>query len=186
MWLAVSSFMVLGFVSRLSLAHHLPWPVFGLTQGPFWWCAHLSAKMDSSVRVSGRLAGRIISLLLLAPPGFFWVSFTRHTTGCRVLPPFRPSQILSVFGGSTVFPVRTSYHETAHASGYRHAWPTWVGSVHSSLRRRQGPFLSKLLTPSCPEEVWLIYMQVHTAHWERPTTKQGMWRPVVCVLFAFL
>ena len=58
------------------------WPIillvsiFGLTQGPFWWHLHLSAKMDSSVRVSGRLAG--------------------HIMGWHLLLPFGPSQILPV------------------------------------------------------------------------------------------
>ena len=42
-------------------------PIFGLTQGPSWWCTHLSAKMDSSVRVSGRLGQDILS-----PPSSFW------------------------------------------------------------------------------------------------------------------
>ena len=43
-------------------------PTFGLTQGPSWWVhAHLSAKMDSSVNVSGRLAGRIMGWRLLPP-----------------------------------------------------------------------------------------------------------------------
>ena len=80
-------------VSGLSLASHLAWPIFGLTQCSSWWHARLSAKMDSSVRASGRLAGRIISSLLpLAPPKFFLVSFTRHIMGWLPLPPFGPSQ----------------------------------------------------------------------------------------------
>ena len=65
--------------------------------GSFWWLAHLSAKMDPSVWVSGRLAAHIISsLLLLALPEFFWVSFTRRTMGWCVLPPLGPSRILLV------------------------------------------------------------------------------------------
>ena len=50
-------------------------PIFGLTQGPSWCQAHLSAKMDSSPRVSGRLAGHMV-----------W----------HLLPPFDPSWILLV------------------------------------------------------------------------------------------
>ena len=33
-WLTVSGFVVMGLVSGLSLASHLAWPIFGLTQGP--------------------------------------------------------------------------------------------------------------------------------------------------------
>ena len=114
-WFAVSSFTVMGLVSDCL------WPII-LTQGPSWRRTHLSAKMDSRVRLSGRLAGHIISfLLLLAPPEFFWVSFTRHTMGWRVLPPLGPSRILPVsFGGSTLILTGTSCCETTHASGYRH------------------------------------------------------------------
>ena len=61
-WLTVSGFMVGGLVSGLSLA----WPIFGLTQGPSWWCTHLAAKMNSSARASGRLAG------ISSPPSSFW------------------------------------------------------------------------------------------------------------------
>ena len=43
--------------------------IFGVTQGPFCWCSHLSAKTDSSVRVSGRLAGHITDWQFLPP---FW------------------------------------------------------------------------------------------------------------------
>ena len=41
MWLAVSGFMVMGLVSKFSLANHL-------TQGPSWWHTHCSAEMDAS------------------------------------------------------------------------------------------------------------------------------------------
>ena len=54
-WLTVSGFMVTGLVSGLSLATHLAWPIFGLTQGPSWWQMHLSAKIDFSAKDSGRL-----------------------------------------------------------------------------------------------------------------------------------
>lgn len=55
---------------------------FGLIQGPFWWCLHLSAKMQKcrdSVSVSGRLAGHITDwqfLPLLAPPKFGLLVFS--------------------------------------------------------------------------------------------------------------
>ena len=67
--------MVVGLVSGLSLANHLAC-ARSLTQGPSWWHAHLSAKMDSSLSVSGRLAG--------------------HIMGWNLLPPFGPSRILPV------------------------------------------------------------------------------------------
>ena len=105
-------FMVMGLVSRLSVANHLAWPIFRLTQGPLWWRVHLSAKMDSSGRVSGRLAGHIISSLLLsAPPEF--------------------SRL--VFGGSTVFFIRTSCCETTQESTYHPAWPRRAVLVNGSL-----------------------------------------------------
>ena len=55
-WLTVLGFMQMGLVSRLSLASHLAWPMFCLTQPP-WWHAHFSVKMDSSEKDSGRLVG---------------------------------------------------------------------------------------------------------------------------------
>ena len=73
---------------------------------------HLSAKMDFSVRVSGRLARHITSSLLLsAHPEFSWL----------------------VFGGSTLFFIGTSCCETTQASGFHHAWPRRAVSVISSL-----------------------------------------------------
>ena len=72
MWLALSGFMGMGLASRLSLASHLSQPVLGLVQGPSWWCLHLSAKMDSSAKDSGRL---VVSSLLLAPPKSSWLVF---------------------------------------------------------------------------------------------------------------
>lgn len=59
----------MGLVPGLSLAVHLSWPMFGLIQGPPWWCAHFPAKMDSRVRVSGRLVGHIMDWHLLLPLG---------------------------------------------------------------------------------------------------------------------
>ena len=47
LWLAVSGFMVMELVSRLSLANHL-------TQSPCWWCTPCSAKMDAREDDSGR------------------------------------------------------------------------------------------------------------------------------------
>lgn len=51
----------MGLGPGLSLAVHLSWPIFGLIQGPPWWCAHFPAKTDSSARVSGKLVGHIIT-----------------------------------------------------------------------------------------------------------------------------
>ena len=57
----------------------LPVPIFGLIQGPSWWCLDLSVKIFSSVRVSGRLAGHIMGCLFLSfgpswilPVSFWW------------------------------------------------------------------------------------------------------------------
>ena len=56
------------------------WPVI-LTQGPFWWCTHQSAKMDSSEKDSGRLVGQM---------------------GWSLLSPFDLSRILPVSGNLLV------------------------------------------------------------------------------------
>ena len=53
--LAISSFMGVGFVSRLSLANPLAQLTLGLVQGPSWWQVYLSTKMDSSAKDPGRL-----------------------------------------------------------------------------------------------------------------------------------
>ena len=110
-WLAVSGFMVMGWVSRLSPASHLACPTFGPTQGPSWWRTHLSAKMDSSVRVSGRWADILwagVSSLLSAPPDFSrWFS---TTAPCSLSGP----------------PL------TTQASVYHRAWPRWGVLINGS------------------------------------------------------
>ena len=67
-WLAVSGFTVTGLVSGLSLAIHLAWPKFPLTQSPSWWPVPLSAKMDSSVRLLDSWQDTP------SPPSSFWPS----------------------------------------------------------------------------------------------------------------
>lgn len=72
--LAVSGFMVIGLISRLSLANYSD-------SGTSWWCRHCSAKMDASEEESGR--GRTWRYLLtfLNSSGWWWhvssVFFTR-------------------------------------------------------------------------------------------------------------
>ena len=113
--------MVMRLVSGLSLANHRAWPISGLIQGPSRWCTHLSAKMDSNVRASGRLAGHIIfSLILLAPPYFSWLDF---------------EAALQSLSGPPV---------QVHASRYHYAWPRQVVSVMGSPTSALGIiFLSK-------------------------------------------
>ena len=48
-WVTVLGFMVMGLVFFLGCIL----PVI-LTQGPSWWCAHHSTKIDSSEKDSGR------------------------------------------------------------------------------------------------------------------------------------
>ena len=73
--LTVPDFTVVGLVSRLSLADHLAWPIFGLTQSFLLAWASLSQERFS-VKDSGRLAGQM---------------------GWHLLhPPFLPTQILPV------------------------------------------------------------------------------------------
>ena len=69
-WLTASGFVVMGLVSGLSLANHLAWPIFGLTQGPSWWCVHPSAKMHSGEEDSGRLVGRPFGPCRILPVSF--------------------------------------------------------------------------------------------------------------------
>ena len=102
----------MGFVSALSLASHLSWPIFGLTQGLGGAC--VSARMDSSTKDLERI-GRVYYGLAsppsLAPLEFFWL----------------------VFRGSTKFIVGTSCCGMTQASGYHCAWPRWAVSVNGSL-----------------------------------------------------
>ena len=82
MCLEASGFMEMGLVLGLVLANRLAWPICALTQGPSWPCMHLSVKVASRVRASGRWAG--------------------HIMGWCLLPPFGPSQILPfVFSSGT-------------------------------------------------------------------------------------
>ena len=76
MWLLISGFMLVGLAFWCLWPIILFVPIFGLSQGPSWWRVQLSAKMDSSVRVSGRWAG--------------------HSTGWHRLLPCGPSRILPV------------------------------------------------------------------------------------------
>ena len=96
------------------------WPIiflvliFGLIQGPSWWCTHFSVKMISSTRVSGRLVGHIMgcgvsSFLWPLPNSFGWWQLV-----------------------SSVFLIGTSCREITHASGYYPAWPGWAVSVSGS------------------------------------------------------
>ena len=68
MWLTVSGVMAMGFVSRSSLDSRRLCPYFAQFR-PLLVACYLSAKMDSSVRVSGRLAGHILGWCLLPPFG---------------------------------------------------------------------------------------------------------------------
>lgn len=83
-WLAGPGFKVMGSASGLSLDDHLAWLIFGPTQGLSSLCAHLSAKVDSSKKASGRLAGHADwSLLPLFGPALI-LSF-RQQVPCRNL-----------------------------------------------------------------------------------------------------
>ena len=109
--LAVSGFMLIGLAFRVvsgqssCLCPYLVWVS--------WWRAHLSAKMDSRMRVSGRLA---------------------YILGWRLLPPWAPPEFSRlVFSGSTMFLIRACCGETARANGYYHrAWPRQAVSVDGS------------------------------------------------------
>ena len=71
--------VVMGLVSRLSLAGHLAWPT---TQGPSLWREQLPAKTDSSMKDPGRLVRHImggVCSLLLAPPEFSQLVFCAST-----------------------------------------------------------------------------------------------------------
>ena len=66
-WLTVLRFMVMGLVSRWSLANHS-------NSESFWWCMHRSAKMDASKRDSGKWTDR--QCLLLTFPKLFQLVVT--------------------------------------------------------------------------------------------------------------
>lgn len=71
--LAVSSFMMVRLAFGLSLASHLAYTYTGPTLDLFWWQEHLSVKMVSDVRISGRLAWYILGwhfFPFLVLPGF--------------------------------------------------------------------------------------------------------------------
>ena len=87
-WLAISDFVVMGLVSRLSLASHFL--IQSLTQGPFWWCTHLSAKMNSGAKDSGRLVGHMDWSLL------FPFDLSQITSGSLlVLGPYQDLSLLN-------------------------------------------------------------------------------------------
>lgn len=101
----VSGFRIMGSVSRLSLAHHLACSYIWHDCGPSCRYTHLSAKVDSIMRASWRLAGHIMGLhflLLVAPPKF-----------CQL-----------VFSSSTMFLMGTSCCEATceDASGHHCTW----------------------------------------------------------------
>ena len=86
MWLAASGFMVMGSVSGLSLDSRLAWLIFGLTQGLSSLRVPLSARMDSSGKASGRLAGHTDwSLLPLFGPALILSFQQQHHVPYRNL-----------------------------------------------------------------------------------------------------
>ena len=98
-WLAVSGFMVMGFVSRWSLANHF-------NSESFLVVAHITQSrwmLARGILASGRTRG---------------VSF-RHflnSSGWRWLI-------------SSLFLIRISCHKATHANGYYGTWPGWAVSV---------------------------------------------------------
>ena len=77
----LSGLMVLGIAFRLSLTNHLACSISGLMQSPSWWHAHLQVKLNSSMRVSRRLAGHTFSALFLLYPFKFSPLETTQTNG---------------------------------------------------------------------------------------------------------
>lgn len=132
-WLTVSGFMARGSVSKLCLASHLVWPIFGLTWGPSCWHTHLSAKMGCSVKDSGRLVGRYCRLV--SPPSF------------RPLPN-SPGELLAAAPHSLSFHNRTSCCETRNKS--LSSCLANVGSFHQWFPNISwGPLLSFLFDYLC-------------------------------------
>ena len=100
-WLAASDFMVMGLVSRLSLASHLLYPIVWLSVLP---------------------GGMPISQPRWVPQhkGFWEVD---KTYGLASPPSLGSSWILLIsFSGSTIFLLETSSCETTQASGYDPPW----------------------------------------------------------------
>ena len=87
-WLIVSGLRVVVYFLGCFWPVFLPVSVFGLTQVPSWGLMHLSAKMDSSVRCSGRLAGPMMGWHLLpacSPSQILPVSFLRLHISYQVI-----------------------------------------------------------------------------------------------------
>ena len=104
-------------------------PIFGLIHGPLWWCMQLSAKIDSSRRISRKLVGHIISsFLLLAPPEF----------------------PLTAFSGSTTVFILTSCFEATQFSSVAQSCPTlcnpWTAAHQASLSITNSWSLLKLMS----------------------------------------
>ena len=99
MRLAVLGFMVMGLVSRLSLANHLTWLKSSLTQGPSWWCVHLSAKMCNIEKDSGRFIGNTDWHLHppSSPSQILLVTFW-HNELCSLSGPLISRQLMQVLG----------------------------------------------------------------------------------------
>ena len=91
-------------------------PIFGPTQGPSGWRTHAPVKMDSSVRVPGRLGG---TYGLASPPSFWPLPNSSRWFSRQLV--------------SSVFLIGTSCCETVYARDYFHAWPERAVSVDSSL-----------------------------------------------------
>ena len=98
-WLTVLGFMVMGFVSRWSLANHSNSESFLVAHGiaqPRWTPAR-------RILGSGRTRG-VSFWPFQNSSGWWWLT-------------------------SSVFLIRTSCHKTTHANGYYGAWPGWAASV---------------------------------------------------------
>ena len=98
-WLAVSGFMVMGLVSRLSLASHSNSESFLVVHALF---SQDGCQQEGFWEVVGHNG---VS---------FW-TFANYSDWWRLI--------------SSVFLTRTSCHKTAPANGYYGAWPGWAVSV---------------------------------------------------------
>lgn len=83
--------MGMGLVSGLFLANCLAGSLLGLAQGLSWWYMHLSDKMDSSAKDSGRL---VVSSHPLAPPKISLLVFREAL--CSLLGPPVVRQLMQV------------------------------------------------------------------------------------------
>ena len=127
-WLAFSGFMVMGFVSGLSLPNHFDSESFLVVHALF---SQDGCQREGFWEVVGHM---------LSP---FDLSQTLHVGGWWLISP--------------LFLSRTSCHKTTHGNGYYGVWPGWAVPV-SVLPLKILHFVSQILLSFSPSGSSLIHL----------------------------